>query len=353
VPASSPTSRLEGLDLARALAFAGMLLAHVALTRGGHGEAWVRVLQEGAEGRAASLFALLLGVGAGLLTARGDADVVVVRRGVLLLLLGLVLWPSTPVAFVILPQFGLALALVPALRRLADGHLLAVAGAAFATPSLVRALTVHDHLRSSLGPPSWRGLADVDGVLRAVCWTGAHPLVGWIGFVLVGLSLSRRLPRTRGAALRLAAAGVAVAATQPLWSAARQALGGVPAPGHAAGAAAFFDASAGSDMLAWYVLSTATALAVVGLCLVLAPRRAPEPLQPLVQLGQLALTAYVADVALGRGWLWDRLDDARPTRLGELVAVVLVVAACAAVATAWRRRFRHGPLEAALRLAAG
>ena len=76
-------------------------------------------------------------------------------------------------------------------------------------------------------------------------------------------------------------------------------------------------------------------------------------LRPLVWLGQLALTAYVAHLVLGEQWLWDWQADDRPTLLTQLAVVGLVVAVFATVASLWRARFSRGPLEAALRVASG
>ena len=350
---SSSTRRLEGLDLARALAFAGMLLAHFASPRPGDGPGWVRGLDAVADGRAAPLFCVLLGVGAGLLTAGGSRDVVIVRRGLLLFLLGVLLWPYTPVVYLILPHYGVLLALMPLLRRVATRWLLPLALVAFAVPSLARSLMVDDRLRATLQPDHFSDLADIGAVVRYLLWTGGYPLVGWVGFALVGLWLYRELPRGRGPALRLALVSGALVATQPLWAEAREALGGSAAPGQSEGLAAFFDTTAHSNMFGWYVLASASAVAAAALCLVLVPGQATRGLRPLVLLGQLALTAYVAHLVLGEQWLWEWERTERPSLLTQLVIVGVVVAAFAAVATLWRSRFQRGPLEAALRVAAG
>ncbi|MGI8810800.1 MAG: hypothetical protein ACR2KK_23755 [Acidimicrobiales bacterium] len=67
-PARSEVStRLAGIDAARALAFGGMLLAHFAASRRPTDPGWLKAVDNAADGRAAPLFCLLLGVGAGLL----------------------------------------------------------------------------------------------------------------------------------------------------------------------------------------------------------------------------------------------------------------------------------------------
>ena len=246
-----------------------------------------------------------------------------------------------------------SLALMPLLRRVATRWLLPLALVAFAVPSLARSLMVDDRLRATLQPDHFSDLADIGAVVRYLLWTGGYPLVGWVGFALVGMWLYRELPRGRGAALRLALVSGALVATQPLWAEAREALGGGAATGQAEGLAAFFDTTAHSNMFGWYVLASASAVAAAALCLVVVPAQATRGLRPLVLLGQLALTAYVAHLVLGEQWLWEWERTERPSLLTQLVIVGLVVAAFAAVATLWRSRFQRGPLEAALRVAAG
>jgi len=68
-PRPRVSTRLTGIDAARALAFGGMLLAHFAASRRSTDPGWLQAVDNAADGRAAPLFCLLLGVGAGLLAA--------------------------------------------------------------------------------------------------------------------------------------------------------------------------------------------------------------------------------------------------------------------------------------------
>src|SRR5687768_10405161 len=102
-PARART-RLVGIDAARALAFGGMLLAHYAASRHRSDAGWLQALDNAADGRAAPLFCLLLGVGAGLLAAKGTSDMAFVRRGLVLFGLGLLVWPLMDSVYLILPH---------------------------------------------------------------------------------------------------------------------------------------------------------------------------------------------------------------------------------------------------------
>jgi uncharacterized membrane protein YeiB len=347
-------ARLEGLDLARALAFAGMLFAHFAFSLSADDPGWLQVLDEIADGRAAPLFCVLLGVGAGLLVRSGAPDRVLVVRGALLGAIGLAIWPLVGVVYLILPHYGLLLALVPLLRRIPTGWMLPAAVTAFVVPSVITAV-VDDHgMRLAPQPGEYADLADLPELLRMLVWTGGYPLVGWVGFVLVGLWLSRQRLDERRVQVALLAAGGAIALAQPLLSWWFAAVGGLPAPtaerrAPAGSWAAFLDGSAHSNRFAWYLLASATAVAVIAGCLLLVGAVPGRWRVPFVRLGQLALTAYLAHLFIGEQWVWPWIGDAKPALVVQVVVLLAVLVGLMAFATAWRWRFRRGPVETCVR----
>ena len=346
--------RLVGLDLARALAFGGMLLAHFAASGPGRAgdPGWLRALDNAADGRAAPLFCALLGVGAGLLAAKGTPDAVFVRRGLVLFALGLAIWPSVDRIYLILPHYGLLLAAIPLLRRLPTRWLVPTAAAAFLLPSLVVAVVDGHGFRAGAQPSSYAELLDAGGLAWHLLWAGGYPVMGWVGFVLVGMWLVRQDLADGAAQVRLLAGGVAVALTQPLIAAVFHALGGWPDPSESGGIAAFFDGSAHSNQLAWYVLASSTAVAAIAACLLLT-RRPAAPIRAVVHLGQLAQSAYLAHILLGEVLVWNWLRDVRPPLVTQVAIVVAVFAVFAAAADAWRARYRRGPVEGILRALSG
>ena len=343
-------TRFAALDVARAIAFAGMLLSHYASSTRATDPGWLQVVDDAADGRAAPLFCVLLGVGAGVLSARGTSDAKLVRRGLVLFALGVAVWPYVDRVYFILPHYGLLLALVPLLRRLRTGGLLAAAGAAFAVPSTVVALVAEPTLRTARQPDGYGDLTGVVDIVRYLLWTGAYPMLGWVGFALVGLWLARQRLDGRPVQLRLLAGALAIMVLQPVFAAVHATLeGSTSGP---AGPAAFFDGTAHSNQLAWYLLGSATAVAVVAACALVVPRgrsAADAVVQPVVFLGQLALTSYLAHLVLGEEVVWEWRDRSAPSLAVQMAVVAMVLAAFAFVATAWRVRFRRGPLEAAVR----
>ena len=334
--------RLGGIDVARALAFGGMLLAHFAVSSDAD-PVWLRTIDDVADGRAAPLFCVLLGLGSGLLLARGRTGPTLVRRGAALLVLGLLIWPLVPEVFVILPHYGVLLALVALLARLPDRALLPAAGLAFLLPSIVVGTIGDGGLRAGGQPDSHAELLDVPEVVAGLTWTGGYPLVGWVGFVLVGLWLARQALGSRRVQARLVLVGAAVAALQPLAGVMRD---GTSDPL----ASALLDSAAHSNQLAWYVLASASAVAAIGACLLVTARHAAL-LRPVARLGQVMLSAYLLHLGIGMWLVWD-WHDGGPSLAAQVLVVIAVFFAFAIAADRWVRGRRRGPVEALLRAVA-
>jgi len=323
-PARTST-RLVGIDAARALAFGGMLLAHFAVSGPRSDDpGWLRALDNAADGRAAPLFCLLLGVGAGILAARGTPDGAFVRRGLVLSGLGLAVWPWVERVYLILPHYGILLALFPLVRRVPTRWLLPAAGLAFLIPSVVVATFGDLGLRAGRQPSTYAEILDLPALLGGILWTGGYPIVGWAGFVLAGAWVVRLPLRSTSTQWALLAGSVVVAATQPLLPAAQ--------------------AAAHSNRTAWYVLATATAVAVLAACLLLGDR-----LRAVVPLGQMALTAYLAHLLLGEALVFGWLDAAQPALAIQMSVATAMFAGFAVAASAWLAVHRRGPVEAAVR----
>lgn len=324
------STRLGGIDVARAVAFGGMLLAHFARSRRATDPGWLQAIDNAADGRAAPLFCVLLGVGAGLLAARGTTDAAFVRRGLVLFGIGLAVWPLVDDVYLILPHYGLLLALFPLVRRITTRWLLAAAAIAFLVPSLVVAAVGEAGLRSAGQPSTYGDLLDAPSVLGQLLWTGGYPVVGWAGFVLVGAWLARLPLGAARTQWSLLVVGAAVAATQPL-------LVGV-------GGSSFLDSSAHSNRTAWYVLAAATAVAVIAACLLVSPR-----IGAVAALGQVALSAYLAHLLLGETLVFPWLRSSGPALATQVLVVVAVFAGFAVAARAWLAEHRRGPVETLVR----
>lgn len=216
-------------------------------------------------------------------------------------------WPSTarrpgPRPFVtevllILPHYGLLLAVVPVLARLPTRALLPVAALAFAVPSVVVGVVADHGLRAADQPETWGELLDVPFLLGHLVWSGGYPVIGWVGFVLVGLWLARLALGERRLRWQLVLGGLVVTALQSLvaWAAAGS---------DDRLASSLLRSDAHSNHLAWYVLATGTAVATIGASLLLADA-APRGSSPFQRLGRVMLSAYVLHLAVGAWRVWE------------------------------------------------
>jgi len=349
VPRPVGRSRLVGVDLARAVAIAGMMTIHV-LPEDAPG--LPGVLYALAHGRASGLFAVLAGLSLGLSTRRtgpgrrerAAARVSVAVRGVLIALLGLLLVDVGSVVAIILMYYGLAFVVVLPALFLPRRVLAALAGAWFLLGPVAGAL-----LRGAYGlPAEWEqptllSLADPVHLLQTLALTGYYPVAGWTAYLLLGLALSRLDLRAAVTAVRVLALGAVLAAGS--WLVAGALATRAP-----------FDVSAGdfhgtapADSWWWLtavephsgtpldLLHTAGCGLVVLGALLLLPHAVTRFLSPVAAFGALPLTMYTAHVVALAAHPGDT-----PGLLGAHVLVGV------AAATAWRPLLGRGPLEQAV-----
>jgi uncharacterized membrane protein len=341
--------RVRGVDLARGVAVLGMFGAHMGIGRDADPAVdldtdpatWWAVV----DGRSSILFAVLAGVSIALLSGgprppAGEELVrarvrVLVRAAWVFLLGGLLELLDTFVA-VILGVYAVLFVLAVPFLRWRPARLLALAGVlAVATPvvDLLAGQVVTDH-------------GDRDQAFAQTVLTGTYPALIWWTFVLVGLAVGRLdLGAARTRAALLAGGGVAaVLGYAGGWLSTREWSPEESSPGVGAGFR-----QRGEFDLAWLsgaaphggttfevVGSAGVAVAVLGLCLVLADLL-PRLTWPLASVGALALTVYSAHlVAIAV------LDPGFPAGIGLWLRFCAVAVVAASL---WRLLLGRGPLE--------
>ncbi len=195
--------RIVGLDVARCLALLGMVAVHVLPTDDvGH---------DLAHGRAAALFAVLLGVTLAFLADRPRGWAGVVVRAVLIALIGLGLGELESGLAVILTYYGLLLLLGLMFVRLKVRSLLVLAACWVVAVPVVSHL-VRPHLpERSFQVPSFESLAEPWQLLTELTVTGYYPVVPWLAYLLVGLAVGRMDLARRSVQAGLAGSGIALA----------------------------------------------------------------------------------------------------------------------------------------------
>lgn len=334
---SEPDQRLVGVDVARALAVLGMFAVHVGPT--GQGGLW-GTLYALPHGRAAIAFALLAGVGVGLLARRrgpGALRVTLAWRAGLLLVLGLALQRLDHGVLVVLADYALLFAVAALLVGPGERLVGTLAVVALALGPLGHwwgqrlAPAAFERTPAEWGQP-------VGEMLHSLILSGPYPLVTWLGPFLAGWWLVRRdwLRRAAGPALLAAGAAVAVltvglAEAVGAWS------------GETGGTLSeLASVEAHSQRPLWLWSATASALGLLGAALWACGPRAGA-WWPLQRAGQLALTIYVVHLLALHAWT----DVLRHGEVGPAALSVLGMAAVSvAFAVAWPGR---GPLERLLR----
>jgi uncharacterized membrane protein YeiB len=294
------------------------------------------------DGRSSILFATIAGVSLGLLSSgverprsgeRGRVARIVVLRGVVLMLLGVLLtFLQTPIA-IILDTYGfLFIVAVPLLFAPRWAVALVAGASALAGPWVVAALT------TAVEGATGRAAAVLEGpwAYFPVRWLiDAYPAPVWLAYLAVGILIARSDLSSRRTQLVLVAAGGLVAVV-----------------GYTVADALGTPVLAHDDTTAEVIASGGVAVAVIGV-LVWLTSSAAAPLAtlarrvlwPLGAVGSLPLTLYTAQIVVifvvvetvdyTGGWLgWQTVP------LFLAVAIPSVLAACL-----WRLRFEQGPLE--------
>ena len=342
--------RLEGLDLARALAMLGMLVEHSLQypVLEPKGVLW------SVYGRSAPLFVLVAGIGLSLATRAPAAPLsraTVAARVPFLFLVGLIL--SLWVDGVILQSFALfflvGLCLVRVPRVVLGG--LAVA-CLLLGPLWLTVLRRSGEIggfgtRDDVGFP---GLAEPWTFVRGLVLE-QYPAVIWLGFFLVGMLIGRSaLAPATGRRLFLGGTVASVLLLTIGWAGSRS-FGPEPipfslAPPRPTTWPEHWSTYGFTETVGWALSACVLAVAVVGASLVvvdlLGQRR--RVLAPFVALGAMSLTFYVAQFAyLDTLWL-----DVKP-HLGSTVTYFLASLAFwvvfAFAAQLWLRVLPRGPIE--------
>jgi uncharacterized membrane protein YeiB len=333
--------RIGGIDLARALAIVGMLAVHVGPTHladaAGRVYAWPH-------GRASILFVLVAGVGVALLAASLTRSVAAARwrlawRSVLLLPLGLLLQDLDHRVLVILPTYAALFLLAIVVVRLPDRALLALAcGLSLLGPIVFLIGSAAYPEAFARHAAAW---SDPAARIAAGVFAGPYPLPVWAAPFLFGIWLGRRDLRSRTVRLALVLGGTATAVLAPAAASFLRTIVGEAGP---PSWDALLITAPHSQMPPWLIGATGSAVLVLGCSLAVADAL-PRLVAPLVAMGRLALTVYVAHLLALHAWS----PALRSGDVAEAARTVLALTAAAALAASlWRRAFRYGPLEALL-----
>ncbi len=353
--------RVEGYDLARALAVFGMLLVNfdAFADPGGPDPQWLRDLVDWIEGRAAVTFVVLAGVGISLKTrsARLTSDLIQIRhhrrdllkRALVLFSAGLLfslIWPAD-----ILHFYGAYMTLGAFLLLSSRRCLLLSALGSVIVAALL--LTVFDpdqgwDMRTSTIIDFWTPA----GTARRLFFNGLYPFLPWSAFLMLGMWIGRldiSCPKIRRA---LAAAGAIV-------------LVGAETAAHAftEWLMRHPDYLESERIVRWvtidpwtplplFVLTGAgTAVMTIALCnRPWGPYEGSRLYRTFLATGRMSLTVYTAHILFGYGFLHLLMPATGSTLAATSAAAVIFFTGALVFCPLWGARFGRGPLEKLVQL---
>ncbi len=342
-------ARLHGLDFARFLAFAGMVIVNFRIAMGADsvqdsGSEIAQSVAQLLEGRAAATFVVLAGLGFGLAVghkARAQIQNITLRRSAFLLVIGLL--NSLIFDADILHYYAfyfLGALLVIQWSSLALWGTMGALNLCFVAMILILDYDQGWNWQTYTYADFWT----ISGFLRNLMFNGWHPIIPWGSFMIFGIWLARlsldkrrvQLALIMGGACAVACAeGVArILATTTVDPEVLSLLGTVPVP----------------PMPLYIITGSGVASVVIGCSLVIGNLAILRIFQAA---GRQSLTLYIAHILLGMGTLeaLGMLEGQDSTT--ALNAALLFIALSVIYALIWTRVFSHGPIEFMMRKLAG
>lgn len=358
MPAST---RLVGLDVARALALLGMVATHLLpdLTAAGE-QTWPHAL---AGGRASALFAVLAGVALALLTGRRTPLVGEDRarawlglgaRALLIAVIGLCLATEDTGLAIILTYYGVMFLLAIPFAVLRARWLALLAAVWVVVVPVLSHLLRPDLPPRRFDNPMFEQLAEPSLLLSELLFTGYYPAVPWLAYVFAGMAVGRSDLARRQVQGALLAGGLVLMSVATLTS--RELAAGEFRPRTLDEADFGLFGTTPTDRWAWLLLDAphsatpfdlaatiGSSIAVIGLSLVVAgllPRLGVRVMAVVFGAGTMTLTLYTLHAVLRTDRFWPP-DDGAFTRHVALLGLI----GAAFVLLRWR-----GPLELAVGL---
>lgn len=335
-------SRLYGLDLARYLTMAGIVLVNfrLALHPAATGPVWLERCFDLLEGKTTATFVVLAGLSLVLTTAARapvPAQRFVLRRALVLLafgLLNLLIFPADILHYYAV-YLMLALPLLHAGPRTLGVAIMLVAAGSFAALQRFDYQTGWDWITLDYADLwTWRG------AIRNLLFNGFHPVLPWVALFFYGMLLAH-LPLRRRRFQWLLMCGGALAMGLALVIARRSA--------HSAWGW-LLDTGPMPAGPAYLCMAAGFASCIIGACLRLAGRWRWPMLQPMLATGRMTLSVYLGHTVLGMGALGalGALDGSW-SLAAAVGAATLYIALATVAASRWHRSGFYGPLELLVR----
>jgi uncharacterized membrane protein YeiB len=355
--ALSPSNRIVGYDLARAVALLGMLLVNFSVLNSSSEPTWLDYLIEMIKGRAAATFVVLAGVGLSLLTksvylskdraAINAKRYLLLKRSLFLLIIGLSNFVISPISD-ILHFYAVYIAIAACLLTLSKRSLAVLALATITARPLI--MTGFDFVKSwDFNTVADAGIWNLLEIVGHFLFNGCYPVIPWVAFVMVGMWIGRRDLPDRSLRKKILLIGcVAVVLAESVSRAFIHISSW--AQFDLKGLLPWFEIAAWDRTPLFMLSATGTALVVISLSMMLADRYGNALwIKPHIAAGQTTLTLYVAHIIVGTLFLKavERLE--MELVFFPLWGTIVFYTSAVLFAYYWMKRFRKGPLELLMR----
>ena len=342
--------RLYGLDLARYLAFVGMVIVNFKVVMVTHYEdSILSYFVEALEGRAAATFVILAGIGLGLSAKKGFKQTfyVTLKRALFLLVIGLF---NTLIFSADIIHYYAFYFIIGALLVSLSNRLLLIGIIAVNIIFVVMIFTLDFDLGWDWSVLEYNDFWSPAGFVRNLFFNGWHPVFPWIGFFLFGIILSRLHLGETIVQRKLILWGLASFIITELFSQQLTAYASTIEPD-----LVFLTGTVPVPPMPLYIIAgLSMASVVIGTCLMLSAWAERIGLSNvLIPAGRQTLTLYFAHILLGIGVL-EALGMIGGQSLGSSVTAAVIFCIIATVyALIWSKKFKRGPLETVMRKVAG
>ncbi len=365
VSSPPPANRINGYDLARALALLGMIFVNFRyqMQADEYAAPWLLRLANFLDGRPAVTFVILAGAGLSLLNACNRKTTgfhplqkpcaTVLKRSAFLFLSGLLftrIWHADILHFYGF-YFAVAVFLVNASGRILLIFSVAILAASFLLSLQFNFITLPT-IESVWDPKFWTQ----KGFLEDLFFTGCYPVFPWMVYFLMGMWLGRQNlsdTRLQKRILQMAALGL-LASESLAWLVSHvliseSSLEKIPL------IVLFLDTDPFSSSILAIFSAGGTALVLIVLCIIVAEKVGRARwMTPFLATGRMTLTLYIAHIGLCQLFLIliGRNDVELPLVFAWLCAAVFCIMALS-FANLWIGRYGRGPFEKMIRWVSG
>ena len=346
------SERLIGLDVARYLAFVGMVLVNfdIVMSYGVESnEGFFNEIIEQLRGRASATFVVLAGIGLGLSSLKRESQTVntIVKRSIFLLILGLLNMSifEGDILHYYAFYFLFGVFLLPFSNRVLIS-MIGLLNIVF----FGMLLSIDYESGWNFEELTYSGFWTIDGFTRNLFFNGFHPVFPWLGFFLLGILLSRALLKKRQFQIKMISWGLVAIIFSEIMS---FIFSGYLIP---ADSELQFLVMTDSmpPMPLYFIAASGSAFLIIGLCLLVSEKFKESNIYSLIApAGTQTLTLYILHIIVGLGFIDAIGFTGTQTSSQAFVVAVTFCILGTIFAFIWSKWFRWGMFESLMRKFSG